>query len=45
MPISMTIDVFTKLIPNIKSLVDLISNPTKFVTDIIIAKIGYNNGT
>lgn len=43
--IEMLIDVFTKLIPNIKSLVDLISNPTKFVTDIIIAKIGDNNGT
>ncbi len=43
--IEMLIDVFAKLIPNITSLINLISNPPKFVTDIIIAKIGDNGGT
>ena len=43
--IEMLIDVFAKLIPTITSLIDLITDPTKFITDIIIAKIGDNNGT
>lgn len=43
--IEMLIDVFAKLIPTITSLITLISNPAKFITDIIIAKIGDNGGT
>lgn len=43
--IEMLIDVFSKLIPAITELLTLIQNPAKFITDIIIAKLGDNFGT
>lgn len=43
--IDMLIEVFTKLIPAITELSTLIANPTKFITDIIISKLGDNFGT
>jgi hypothetical protein len=43
--IELMIDVYTKLVPTISDLITLIKNPSKFVTDIIIAKLGDNFGT
>jgi hypothetical protein len=43
--IEMLIEAFSKLIPAINQLMTLISNPPKFVTDILIAKLGDNFGT
>lgn len=43
--IDMLIDVFAQLIPSITKLISLITNPPKFVTDILIAKLGDNSGT
>jgi hypothetical protein len=43
--IDMIIDIFSKLIPAITELLTLIKNPAKFITDIIIAKLGDNFGT
>lgn len=38
--ISLLIDIFSKLIPNINKLLTLFKNPAKFVTDIIGEKLG-----
>ena len=43
--IELLIDILTKLIPAIQELQTLIKNPAKFLTDIIIAKLGDNFGT
>jgi len=43
--IELLIDIFSKLFPSIASLLNAISNPAKLITDIIIAKVGDNNGT
>ena len=43
--IEMLIEVFSKLIPAISQLMTLITSPPKFVTDILIAKLGDNFGT
>jgi hypothetical protein len=42
--IDMVIDIFTKIIPAIQTLIDLISNPASFiVNDVILKKLGDNN--
>lgn len=43
--IELIIDILTKLVPAIQQLMTLIKNPPKFITDIIIAKLGDNFGS
>ena len=43
--IELLIDILTKLVPAIQQLMTLIKNPPKFITDIIIAKLGDNFGS
>lgn len=43
--IELLIEIFSKLIPEIAQLLTVIQNPAKFITDILIAKLGDNFGT
>jgi len=44
--IKMIVDIFSKLIPAITSLLKILSNPASFVVDeVILKKLGDNNGT
>lgn len=43
--INLIVSIFSKLVPSIKSLLKIISNPSSFIFDVLTKKLGDNNGT